>query len=207
MISIQEIAAENKEYIPTIVHLHSIAFPSFFLTQLGTPFLKALYTGYLEDEKSGILIAKKDNVVVGVLAYSMDYSQFYKNLIKKYLFRFMLCSFCAAINHPTYIKRLFRAFKKSESVQKPQKYVELSSICVNPQFEGYGIGSALIRSLINKVDFNQYEFINLETYAENNDAVNAFYRKNNFVLARQIITNEGQLMNEYRYRPGNKTYS
>ena len=49
------------------------------------------------------------------------------------------------------------------------------------------------------VDFNNYAYINLETDAENNDAVNRFYVKNGFELARSYFSPEGREMNEYRF--------
>ena len=127
---------------------------------------------------------------------------FYKNLIRKKLIQFAWCSFLAAIRHPSFAKRLFSAFKKSDSVEKTEKYVELASICTDPVLEGQGIGTALIEYLISKVDFNEFAFINLETDADENDRANRFYQKNGFTLARQYITPEGRKMNEYHYAPG-----
>ena len=62
-----------------------------------------------------------------------------------------------------------------------------------------GIGSKLIGHLKGMVDFNKYAYINLETDAENNDAVNRFYVKNGFELARSYFSPEGREMNEYRF--------
>ena len=44
-----------------------------------------------------------------------------------------------------------------------------------------------------------YKYINLETDACDNDAVNNFYLRNGFQLARNYVTAEGRKMNEYRY--------
>ena len=202
MIKIQTLKNANSEYIESIAKLHKRAFPFFFLTQLGIDFLKTLYTGYLEDEKSGIIIAESKGRLVGFLAYSFDYPKFYKGLIKKHLMKFALCSAEAAIRHPSFIMRLLRAFKKSDSVKKAEKYVELASICVDPRIESKGVGSALISQLKSMVDFDQYAYINLETDALDNDAVNSFYVKNGFILERQFVTAEGRRMNEYRFMRG-----
>ena len=202
MVIIHELENPSSERIRSIADLHKRAFPSFFLTQLGVPFLKTLYTGYSEDKQSGIIVAEEEGIIVGFLAYSNDYSQFYKGLIKKYLFKFALCSIGAVIRHPAFIKRLLGAFKKSESVIKEEQYVELSSICVDPLIENRGVGSNLIRFLIERVDFTTYNYINLETDAENNDSANRFYQKNGFRLSREFTTSEGRRMNEYRFLPG-----
>lgn len=190
----------TSEYINNIAELHKKAFPSFFLTQLGVPFLKTLYTGYMEDKDSGIIIAEEKNKLVGFIAYSNDYSRFYNGLIKNHIVKFALCSLGVAIRHPTFIKRLLGAFKKSKSVERNIKYVELASICVEPQIKSHGVGTALINYLKGIVDFNIYAYINLETDADGNDGVNMFYKKNGFELVRQFTTAEGRRMNEYNYK-------
>jgi len=204
MAEIRELETASHEYIKTIAELHKKAFPSFFLTQLGNPFLRTLYTGYMEDQNSGIIVAEEKGHLVGFIAYSNDYPRFYKGLIKNHLMRFAICSIGAAIRHPSFIKRLLGAFKKSESVVKNERYVELASICVDPDIESRGVGSALIDYLKGIVDFNKYAYINLETDADGNDGVNKFYVKNGFMLEREFVTAEGRRMNEYRFAPGEK---
>ena len=199
-ITIRELDNPEKKQLERIAFLHMKAFPDFFLTQLGFTFLKTLYTGYAEDENSGIIVAERKDRIIGFIAYSNDYSMFYKGLIKNHLVVFALCSVCAAIRHPSFIKRLLGAFKKSDSVKKEEKYVELASICVDPRIESKGVGSALIRHLKDNVDFNRFAYINLETDADGNDAANSFYCKNDFTLERQFVTAEGRRMNEYRFR-------
>ena len=199
MLSIKELKSINQKTIQTIAELHKKAFPTFFLTQLGIPFLKTLYTGYIKDKNSGIIVAENKDRIVGFIAYSKDYSSFYKGLIKNHLFKFAFCSLGAAIKHPSFIKRLLGAFKKSDSVVKEEKYVELASICVDPRIESRGVGSKLIDYLKGIVDFDVYAYINLETDADDNEGANYFYVKNGFKLARTFVTAEGRRMNEYRY--------
>ena len=200
-MDIREISAGDRQLINTIARVHQKAFPSFFLTQLGMTFLKTLYKGYLDDEASGIIVAEEAGIVKGFIAYSNDYPRFYKGLIKHKIIQFAWCSFLAVIRHPSFAKRLFGAFKKSESVEKTERYVELASICTDPAAEGQGIGTALIEYLKSVVDFDVYAYINLETDAENNEKANRFYLKNGFQKKKEYITAEGRRMIEYRYRP------
>ena len=198
-LSIREINLIEKDKVRKISELHREAFPDFFLTKLGKPFLSTLYRGYLEDSQSGIIVAEKGNKIVGIIAYSKDYPNFYKGLIKHHLLKFAFYSAGAVIRHPSFIRRLLGAFKKSDSVVKPKRYVELASICVNPCLESRGVGTQMIDYLKSVVDFNEYAFINLETDADGNDSVNRFYIKNGFEVIRQYTTAEGRRMNEYRY--------
>ena len=202
MAEIHELETASSEYIKAIAELHKKAFPSFFLTQLGVPFLRTLYSGYMEDKDSGIIAAEEEGKLVGFIAYSNDYPRFYKGLIKNHLIKFAFCSVGAAIRHPSFIKRLLGAFQKSESVVKTERYVELASICVDPEMESRGVGSSLIDYLKSIVDFNKYAYINLETDADGNEGVNRFYEKNGFKLDRMFTTAEGRRMNEYRFAPG-----
>lgn len=202
MPEIRKLQKANPDYIKAIAELHKKAFPTFFLTQLGVPFLKTLYSGYMEDKDSGIIVAEEDGRLVGFIAYSNDYPRFYKGLIKHHLIKFAFCSLGAAIRHPSFIKRLLGAFKKSESVVKTERYVELASICVDPEIESRGTGTQLIDYLKSIVDFDTYAYINLETDADGNDGANRFYVKNGFKLEREFTTAEGRRMNEYRYAKG-----
>lgn len=200
-IYVRELKKElDFNYLPKLAVLHVKAFPDFFLSQLGIRFLNTLYKGYLEDENSGIIVAEDDKErLLGVLAYSKDYSNFYKGLLKSNLLQFAICSFGALIKHPSFIKRLLGAFRKSEDVKREEQYVELASIGVNPKVKTRGVGSALINSLKEKTDFKKFAYISLETDAENNENVNKFYQKNGFKLVRNYTTAEGRRMNEYRY--------
>lgn len=199
MVIIKKVEKGDVKYITSIAELHRKAFQNFFLTQLGLPFLKTLYKGYINDDKSGIVVAEIKGELVGFMAYSTDYSGFYRRILHKYFVQFVFYAFLAVVFHPLFCKRLFRALRKSEDVRKEEVYVELASICVNPNMEKQGIGSMLIQYLKANTDFSVYKYINLETDACGNDAINQFYLKNGFQIARQYITNEGRKMNEYRF--------
>ena len=202
MITIRELHNKKSGYIRLIAKLHQKEFSNFFLTQLGIPFLKTLYSCYIEDKYSGMIVAEDDGELIGFIAYSNNYPKFYRDLIKHHLVKFAFCSLGAAILHPSFIKRLLGAFKKSKEVEKKERYVELASICVDSRIKGTGVGSRLIDYLKNIVDFNTYEYINLETDADKNEKANNFYIKNGFILERQFTTAEGRKMNEYRFAKG-----
>ena len=198
MIMVSE--TNNYKHISEIVDIHMSEFKGFFLTELGKGFVKTLYNAYLSDEASGILLAFENERVVGFIAYSKDYSAFFKRLIKKKLLKFAWHAILATIRHPSFIKRLLGAFRKSDEVSKNEKYVELASIAVKSDSSGKGVGTELIQHLKEMVDFEEFEYISLETDAIDNDAVNQFYMRNGFELTRTYKTAQGREMNEYHYR-------
>ena len=85
MVTIRNMSESEKGSIRELSRLHTRAFPGFFLTQLGVSFLDALYKGYLSDERSGIIVAEADGRLAGFIAYSYDYPNFYKGLIRHHL--------------------------------------------------------------------------------------------------------------------------
>ena len=88
MITIREVRSRDRDLIKRLTILHKRAFPSFFLTQLGTMFIRTLYSGYLEDKDSGIIVAEDNGVIIGFIAYSLNYSRFFKFLIRNHLVSF-----------------------------------------------------------------------------------------------------------------------
>lgn len=186
--------------IESIVDIHMQAFQDFFLTFLGKGFLKCMYKGFCSHDKSNLICAYENGSIVGFIAYSEDISGFYKYLIKKKLILFAWYSFTAFLRNPKIMMRLLRAFLYPSETKRDENYIELSSIGVLPICEGMGIGSRLIDCLKSIVDFDRYDYIKLETDAQNNDSVNSFYQKNGFVIYKEYSTPEGRLMNEYRYR-------
>lgn len=189
----------SKNELDDIVKIHMKTFSGFFLTFLGKGFLKQLYKGFIDHDKSGLIVAKIENRIVGILAYSEDLSGFYKYLIKTRLLPFAWYSFGAAIRKPSAMVRLIRAFLKPGETRREERYIELSSIGVDPKVKGQHIGSKMIDKLKDMFDSDKFLYINLETDAVNNEGINSFYIKNGFKLERSYETPEGRKMNEYRW--------
>lgn len=200
MIQIRKIKKTEKNIINTVVSIHIETFKGFFLTFMGTGFLKLMYRSYTEYKDSGILVAFEGEKPVGFLAYSGDFSGLYKYMIKKRIILFAWYSFGAFLRKPKVFIRLVSAFLKPKEVKREEKYVELASIGIEPDMKSKGVGSKLIDVLKAQTDFTEYAYITLETDAENNESANYFYRKNGFVLKRKFETNQGRKMFEYRYR-------
>lgn len=189
----------DKKTVNAIVEIHMSTFQGFFLTFMGKGFLRQMYSSYLLHAESNIIIAEDNSEVVGFLAYSSDLSGLYKYMIKHRLLQFGWYSLGAFFRKPTTFMRLLRAFLKPGEAKRDVEYVELASVGVLPQMKSKGVGSFLIDELKKNVDLSKYEYVTLETDAENNDAANRFYQKNGFVKIREFETNEGRKMFEYRW--------
>ena len=199
-ITVRKIEQNEKAIIKEIAKIHVETFEGFFLTFMGKGFLNTMYRAYCKHKPSDLLGAfDQDGKIVGFLAYSTDMSGLYKFMIKRSLIPFAWYSFCAFLRKPKVFMRLIRAFLKPSEAKREEKYIELSSIGVDKETKSKGIGSKLIDCLKEIVKTSDYEYISLETDAENNEGANAFYVKNGFSLEREYKTNENRKMNEYRF--------
>ena len=199
MIEIKRVEKTDKDVINAIVDIHMKTFEGFFLTFLGRGFLRQMYTSYCLHEPSELYVAEEDGKPLGFVAYSADMSGLYKFMIKKKLIPFAWYALGGFLRRPSAFMRLVRAFLKPGESRREENYIELSSIGVSPEVKSRGVGSMLISHVKDSVDFDTYEYISLETDAENNELANHFYKKNGFVLVREYETREGRKMNEYRY--------
>lgn len=192
----------KSENINTIVAIHMDAFDGFFLTFLGASFLRVMYHGYLEHEQSNLLIARdEDGDIFGFVAYSKDIGAFYRHLLNKHFLRLALQGARAALKQPRSSLRLIRALRKPRESNQDRHHVALTSIAVAPRSSNAGIGRKLIDAVKRDTDFSIFDSIRLETDADNNDRVRAFYVSNGFKLVDQHITAEGRRMCDYAYRP------
>lgn len=199
MINIREVKYDEKKLINDIVTIHLNTFTGFFLTFMGSGFLNQMYTSYCDYEEAGLLVAEEDGKAIGFLAYSSNFSGLYKFMIKTRLIQFGWYSIGAFFRRPSAFLHIISAFLKPGEAKREEKYVELSSIGVDPNIKSKGIGSLLIDSLKRKVDFTKFAYINLETDAVDNEGAIHFYEKNGFVRERMFETDEGRKMYEYRF--------
>lgn len=196
---VENIEAFDKAIVDKITDIHLKTFEGFFLTFMGRGFLRQMYRSYCDHDRSGILVATENGCVIGFLAYSEDLSALYKYMLKKRLIPFAWYSAGAFIRKPASFLRIVRAFLKPSESRRQEAYVELASIGVDPESKRLGAGSKLVSSLIERTDFDKFEYITLDTDAVNNDAANLFYIKNGFKEARRFQTHEGRKMIEYRF--------
>jgi len=71
------------------------------------------------------------------------------------------------------------------------------SLCVDPGSQRRGVGKSLVDAFLGEARRRGLRSVVLETDAEENETVNAFYGRQGFVLVRRFRTPEGREMNEY----------
>jgi ribosomal protein S18 acetylase RimI-like enzyme len=186
--------------VESIVRVHLDAFQGFFLTFLGSSFLKEFYNGVCEDP-SGIALVYDDQGVAGFVAGTVQPSGFYKRLIQKRWWKFGLASLRPLIRKPSIVPRLLRALTLPADVSNLQsKTGTLMSLAVISGCQGRGIGKQLVSSFLEDSRKGGVGIVNLTTDAVDNDITNEFYLRMGFTCARTFATPEGRPMNEYVIR-------
>lgn len=192
----------EQSHLGEVVELHNATFPGFFLTFLGPGFLKCLYSAFLTHPRSQLLISEDEQEkMLGFAAFTNNLSELYRHLLRSSIIPLAWYSFLALLRRPSVVFRLLRGLSHPQQSERTERYAELSSIGVAPQHQKSGVGRALVEEVIKRVDFSEAAYLKLETDADQNADVNAFYLRNGFVLHHTYATPEGRKMNEYHYTP------
>ena len=197
---VRNVDSSEKRLINEVVRLHKKVFDGFFLSTMTNSFLRTLYTSFCEHNKSVLMVAFDDERPRAFMAYSWDTSGVYAYMLKHHLVSFMWNSFIAVLKKPSTILKFFRAVNMPKESERDENYVKIFSLGVDPDCWGKGYGAMLLDELKHLVDHSEFEYITLETDADNNEAANKFYQKNGMRLSSVFTTPEGRRMNKYHYR-------
>lgn len=118
MVTIREVKSEEKKIIDEIVTIHLNTFTGFFLTFMGRGFLKQMYQSYCDHEGSGLLVAEDNGKSIGFVAYSSNFSDLYKFMIKTRLVQFGWYSIGAFFRRPSAFMHIIKAFWKPGEVKR-----------------------------------------------------------------------------------------
>lgn len=142
MITIQ-IATEKD--VNDIVNIHNKAFPDFFLTTLGSGFLRLYYKCMCRSKEALALCAVDGGEVVGFSATALKSAGFNTRLIKNNKLMFMGETCKLLFTRPKALIRLAKNMTKSaDGFEDDGNYAELYSIGVSPTCQGQGVGSRLL---------------------------------------------------------------
>lgn len=174
MITVQE---AKKLEIDAIVRIHEQAFPSFFLTNLGSAFLRLYYKSVMGHSDGVLLVCKKDDVPIGLCAGTVLSAGFNKRLIKANFFQYGIETLKLLFSKPKSLIHLMKNMSKEDSsVGDNGEYAELLSIAVDPTVQRSGAGKAMLLELENEIKKKGGEKLSLTTDYENNEKAIGFYK-------------------------------
>lgn len=174
MIAIQK--ATNID-IETIVRVHEAAFPDFFLTKLGTYFLKLYYNSVMRHKDGVLLVCKMDGKTIGLCAGTVLSAGFNTRIIKDNLFHFGWESIKILFSKPKALIHLMKNMSKEDSSAGDDgNYAELLSIAVDPKVQRSGAGKAMLLKLEKVIKEKGGERLSLTTDYEDNEKAIGFYK-------------------------------
>ncbi len=136
-------------HVRQVVAIHLRSFPGFFLTFLGSDFLSRLYHGIIADRSGLAYIYQTQEIILGFVAGTDSPAGFYRRLLRQRWWRFALAAAIPAVQKPSVIPRLLRAFSRGNAEDVHGKCATLMSIAVAPESQGQGIGQALVQTFLH----------------------------------------------------------
>lgn len=179
--------------IPNIVDIHKLAFPSFYLTNLGTGFLKAYYSLVFAYPNHIVLVVSMNSRVLGFVVGFKNPGLFY-SFFKSRRLQYLWHIFLALVKKPSLILRTVTNARRIFGRYEASNDIELSSIAVHP--DARGVGSMLLKGFLQAAQDQSATKVILTTDAYGNETVNAFYKKHRFKLV-ETYNDGNRMMNRY----------
>ncbi|WP_167495925.1 GNAT family N-acetyltransferase [Desulfosediminicola ganghwensis] len=195
------ISKANNDQSLALAKLHLQTIDQGFLAKLGQSFLKSLYSFLINREL--VLVYEEEGQIQGFISSAVTSSGIMK--------RFALSSpigllkiLMVLLRKPFLLKALLETFrapslsqageKQNGSIKFPE--TELLSIAVDSEVQQGGVGAALISAL--EGELRGRGVVRYKVIAGGSlKAANRFYKKNGFVLAKQISIHDDSVSNVY----------
>lgn len=181
----------NINHLRKVVELHELAFKGFFLTELGSSFLKQYYKSVIRSDKAlNLGVIDENSELVGFAITAKISKGFNKSIIKQNFLGFLGIAFKLLILRPKAIYRLFINLEKKSSDFKDDQgdYCELLSIATHPDKQGLGIGKKLLIETEKQLKSEGYNNLALTTDYHDNSDVIRFYEKSGYSIYYDFIT-------------------
>lgn len=173
--------------VENICRLHQEAFAGFFLSTVGTPFLRLMYHWFLRQERLLCFVAEIKSAPVGFAVGSYKSVRPMKNLMG--FVPFLLVhgpGVLVSLKPKAAVKVLKRLFERSDSGPVDVNSVCLRSIAVAPTARRTGAGSLLLRAFENSALHLKAAKVALTTDETNNGATLKFYEKNGYSVGHKF---------------------
>mgnify|MGYP001940191173 FL=1 len=190
----------QRRDVPAVAALHRASFPEFFLTSLGDGFLREFYAGFLHDRDAvTAILTMPSGEVAGVAVGSTRPDGFFSRLLRRRLLRLLVRSVQAMVKDMTIAPRLLAAVTyRGEAGGEAPEGALLSSICVSPDIQGEGYGTALLAAWEAAASAGGAEAAYLTTDALGNDVVQRFYERAGWTCDREYLASGKRRMKRYR---------
>jgi ribosomal protein S18 acetylase RimI-like enzyme len=183
--------------IGLVVRVHQQAFPGFFLSLLGTEFLRELYRGFHIDEAGVLLVVEIDERgVSGFVAGTGDPDGLFSRLRRRKGAVMALRMLPALLKHPVRVAdRLWSAVRyRGERPDHLRGYWLLSSLAVHSDVGRRGVGQALVNEFCARARAAAAPGVYLLTDGTNNESALHFYTRLGFTQEQVLRRANGREM-------------
>ncbi|GAA2743650.1 GNAT family N-acetyltransferase [Terrabacter aerolatus] len=188
----------TSDDVAEVARLHREAFPGFFLTQLGEPFLRQFYRGHVEDPTAvAVVLRDATGRPLGCVVGTTEPRGFYSRLLRRRWHGFAAAAARTVVTRPSAAPRLLRAVAYRGGADSTGQGALLSSICLSPDLQGSGQGVRLLQGWELSAHERGAKHAFLDTDALGNERVNAFYSHQGWELRGSYTTTQGRQMNRY----------
>lgn len=162
----------KQDDIPRVARFHSSYIPYSTFAQLGIPFLKTLYQGFLSSDYGFVYTYWEGEEMQGFIAGATDSQCLLKSLFPRRLFFLLMVSLKALFRHPGLLFLLFQTFHYPRMVNLNQTKAELLFIAVKPESRERGIGSKLILKSLEELKRRGIDRVKVSVERNNWGAIN-----------------------------------
>lgn len=183
--------------VDKIVELHIEVFPDYFLTHLGSRFLRLFYYQFVNNKNNIAVLAEVDGRPVGFVSGVVKSSDFYQDFYRRHFFMIAITVFarmflssvvCAGVFEragqivPALIARFGGSrLGKSNDIRVYNNSLEIKarllSIGVSPDVRGAGIAEKMVNCFCRLAGYSGAKTVGLTVFSYNSRAIN-FYNKN-----------------------------
>ena len=180
-----------------VAQIHSTCIDLGFLSSLGSRFLALLYESIDADEKSILILEKKQGKVIGFVAGGRGMKSIYRKLLIS--FPRLFIALTPAMLNPMRLKRIFDlvCFGRRKKPVPDCPEAELFSIAVVDSARGGGSAQKLYGALAQRF-FQEGESAFCMVVGESLSPAHRFYQKMGAVSLAQISVHKGQSSTLYR---------
>lgn len=196
--AVRDIQADD---VRSVVTVHLRAMPDFFLSSLGSGFLRTYYASVIVDQTAiaAVAVDETSGDIAGFVVGSRNPAGFYGRLLRERWLHFAVASIPALLRNPAAALRIARATRYPSSQPEGEGVGGLYSIAVLPEVQGLGVGRLLVDRFLLEARAGGLSAVYLHADAEGNDGWNALLVKTGWQLRKTFSTPEGRSMNEYWY--------
>ena len=189
----------ERRHAGAAAEVHSRVFPQFFLTTLGTRFLRQLYISIVADESAFGFVTRDvaTGLVTGVVTGTVEPEGYYRRMMTRRAWSFAWAALPALLMRPWLLPGLVRRLRFRGRPPPGGHRAYLTVIAVDSAVQGEGLGRRLLAAWTEESRARGVDGMYLATDADDNDAVNAFYLNCGWALESTYASFEDRRMNRY----------